>query len=102
MVWESEYDAPPYRLDWAAPKQRLAIEVDGFKHFYAMTRDPTAKTQLKNRILSAMDWAVIALPYYDLQRMAQDEILRVVAGKLEAVAGSSWRKRNVPEPAPWF
>jgi very-short-patch-repair endonuclease len=95
--WESEYEARPYRLDWAAPKQKLAIEVDGFKHFYAMTRDPTAKTQLKARILEAMGWSVVALPYYELQRQPKEEVKRCLAAKFEAVAGTNWRKRFVPD-----
>ena len=44
---------------------RTASEVDGYKHFYHLTREFTAKSALKRRILHGLGWTVVSVPYFE-------------------------------------
>lgn len=72
----------PYMLDYVLP-QRIAVEVDGFKHYYAFSRRLTAKSQLKLRVLRAMNWRVVSLPHFEWLPRKEDERLAYLAAQIE-------------------
>ena len=52
----------------------IAIEVDGPSHFYANSKQYTAYTKLKHRLLTRMGYKVLHVPYFEWRqlRSAQD------------------------------
>jgi len=76
----------PYVLDFALPG-RVAIEVNGYKHYYAFSQRLNAKSVLKVRILEAMGWKVVSLPHFEWLPRTQDERLIFLAKQIEEAAG---------------
>mmetsp|Transcript_82979 Transcript_82979/g.225321 ORF Transcript_82979/g.225321 Transcript_82979/m.225321 type:complete len:493 (-) Transcript_82979:55-1533(-) len=76
----------PYVLDYMLPL-KIAIEVDGFKHFYSFSRRLTAKSKLKLRVLKALGWHVVSLPHFEWLPKTQDERLAYLACQIEDVSG---------------
>ena len=67
-----EYCEPEtcYTVDIAWPSVRLALEVDGPRHFLSSCRHPSLRTTdgpsgLKQRLLKLAGWRVISVPYFD-------------------------------------
>eukprot|EP00929_Paragymnodinium_shiwhaense_P007052 TRINITY_DN111011_c0_g1_i1.p1 TRINITY_DN111011_c0_g1~~TRINITY_DN111011_c0_g1_i1.p1 ORF type:complete len:523 (-),score=95.19 TRINITY_DN111011_c0_g1_i1:235-1803(-) len=78
----------PYTLDFVLPG-KVAIEVDGYKHYYAFSRRLTAKSQLKLRLLEAMGWNVVSLPHFEWLPKREDERLAYLAEAVQNAAGMS-------------
>eukprot|EP00928_Gymnodinium_smaydae_P029309 TRINITY_DN22104_c0_g2_i1.p2 TRINITY_DN22104_c0_g2~~TRINITY_DN22104_c0_g2_i1.p2 ORF type:complete len:203 (+),score=39.02 TRINITY_DN22104_c0_g2_i1:1045-1653(+) len=87
MPFRSEGEVGPYTLDYVLP-QRVAVEVDGYKHFYAFSRRLTAKSMLKMRVLKAMGWRVVSLPHFQWLPRKDDERLEYLASQIEHVSGA--------------
>lgn len=81
-----EEAAGPYLLDYVLPLQ-IAVEVDGYKHYYAFSRSLTAKSELKLRVLRAMGWRVASLPHFEWLPRTQEDRLVYLASQIEAAAG---------------
>ena len=47
----------------------IAIEVDGPSHFYANSRQYTAYTKLKHRLLTRMGYKVLHVPYFEWRQL---------------------------------
>eukprot|EP00913_Durusdinium_trenchii_P031973 g29946.t1 len=62
----------PYVPDFILPK-KIAVEVDGFTHFYAFSQRLTAKSELKRRIFNALGWGVVSLPHFKWLPMNHQE-----------------------------
>jgi hypothetical protein len=54
-----------FSIDIAIAASKIAIEIDGPSHFTANTLEPLGHTRFRDRLLSAMGWRVIAIPYFE-------------------------------------
>jgi len=98
MPHQAEGEVGPYLLDYVLPRQ-VAVEVDGFKHFYAFSRRLTAKSELKVRVLQAMGWAVVSLPHFEWLPRNTDDRLAYLAERIESAAGTplaALRRQQLP------
>jgi len=84
----AEGEVGPYVIDYVLP-QRVAVEVDGFKHFYVFSRRLVAKSQLKLRVLRALGWRVASLPHYEWIPRREDQQLVYLADQIEQASGES-------------
>ncbi|CAL8461792.1 g1323 [Coccomyxa elongata] len=53
----------------AGPRGPVAIEVDGPYHFTLNTRQPLGSTLIRRRLLHALGWTVLSVPFYDYYRL---------------------------------
>lgn len=44
--------------------KRIAVEVDGPFHFSVNTNSPLGQTMIRRRLLRAVGWTVISVPYH--------------------------------------
>ena len=88
------------QLDAAVPAMRLAMEADGPFHFAVDRRGGfvvNGSTQAKRRLLRALGWHVVAVPFFEwkLLRNAEEEHLYLAARVAAALkAGHSDRERG--------
>ena len=61
----------PFSIDLASSIG--AIEFGGPSHFAAGTLEPLGHTRLRDRLLSAMGWQVVSIPFFDWDRLHQPE-----------------------------
>lgn len=87
MPHRAEEMVGPYLVDYMLP-QSIAVEVDGFKHFYAFSQRMTAKTELKLRVLKALGCSVVSLPHFEWLPRTQDDKLTYLKDLIEAAAGA--------------
>merc|ERR1712079_158443 len=87
LPYHAEGSVGPYLLDYVLPEQ-IAVEVDGYKHFYAFSQRPTAKTGLKLRVLQAMGWRVVSIPHFDWLPRTSDDRLTFLANRIEKATGT--------------
>jgi hypothetical protein len=85
FFWKVLYVSLPYEVcvasDWAAglgkPSQRvsrkIAIEADGPRHYAVNCRHKLGTTVLKQRLLKAKGWDVIAIPHFEWQNLVGDQ-----------------------------
>ena len=66
-VEEEHITADGHSLDYALVDERIAIEVDGPKHFVAhgARRRELGRTVLKRRQLGALGWRLVAVPFFE-------------------------------------
>ena len=62
-----------YSIDLAIVDRRIAIEFDGPSHFTRNTLEPLGRTRLRDRLLSAMGWHVVSIPFFDWAELLQPE-----------------------------
>jgi very-short-patch-repair endonuclease len=62
-----------FSIDLAIVDQRIALEFDGPSHFTTNTLEPLGHTRLRNRLLSAMGWFVVSIPFFEWARLHQTE-----------------------------
>ena len=60
-----------FSIDLAVVDRRIAIEFDGPSHFARNTKEPLGHTRLRDRLLSAMGWQVVSIPFFDWDRLQQ-------------------------------
>ncbi|CAK9081042.1 unnamed protein product [Durusdinium trenchii] len=77
----------PYVPDFILPK-KIAVEVDGFTHFYAFSQRLTAKSELKRRIFNALGWGVVSLPHFKWLPMNHQEKLVYLVEQIEMAGGA--------------
>ena len=62
-----------FSIDLALVDRRMAIEFDGPSHFTRNTLEPLGHTRLRDRLLSAMGWHVVSIPFFDWDRLQRPE-----------------------------
>ena len=60
-----------FSIDLAIVDRRIAIEFDGPSHFTINTLEPLCHTRLRDRLLSAMGWHVVSIPFFDWDWLQQ-------------------------------
>jgi hypothetical protein len=60
-----------FSIDLAIVDRRIAVEFDGPSHFTTNTLEPLGHTRLRDRLLSAMGWHVVSIPFFDWDRLQQ-------------------------------
>jgi hypothetical protein len=58
-----------YSIDFAIVERRIALEFDGPSHFTRNTLEPLGHTRLRDRLLSAMGWHVVSIPFFEWDRL---------------------------------
>ncbi len=58
-----------FSIDLAVVDRRIAIEVDGPSHFTVNTLEPLGHTRLRDRLLSAMGWHVVSIPFFEWDKL---------------------------------
>lgn len=73
--WRLEYWDPElqYPVDMALPQYRIAVEADGPSHFAYNTKRALGATSLKQRLLEALGWTVITVPFYEWNNYYSEE-----------------------------
>ena len=69
----------------------IAIEVDGPSHFYANSKQYTAYTKLKHRLLTRMGYKVLHVPYFEWRQ------LRSASDREDYM-----RQKLLEEPSEWL
>ena len=62
-----------FSIDLAIVDRRIAVEFDGPSHFHTDTLEPRGHTCLRDRLLSAMGWHVVSIPFFEWDRLHQPE-----------------------------
>ena len=62
-----------FNIDLAITDQRIALQFDGPSHFTTNTLEPLGHTRLRDRLLSAMGWRVVSIPFFEWGRLHQTE-----------------------------
>ena len=62
-----------FSIDLAIVDRRIALEFDGPSHFTTNTLEPLGHTRLRDRLLSAMGWHVVSIPFFEWDRLHQTE-----------------------------
>ena len=62
-----------FSIDLAITDRRIALEFDGPSHFTTNTLEPLGHTRLRDRLLSAMGWRVVSIPFFEWDRLHQTE-----------------------------
>jgi very-short-patch-repair endonuclease len=62
-----------YSIDLAIVDRRIALEFDGPSHFTRNTLEPLGHTRLRDRLLSAMGWHVVSIPFFEWDRLHRPE-----------------------------
>ena len=62
-----------FSIDLAIVDRRIALEFDGPSHFTRNTLEPLGHTRLRDRLLSAMGWHVVSIPFFEWGRLHQTE-----------------------------
>jgi hypothetical protein len=60
-----------FSIHLAVVDRRIAIEFDGPSHFTRNTLEPLGHIRLRDRLLSAMGWKVVSIPFFDWDRLQQ-------------------------------
>eukprot|EP00435_Cladocopium_sp_Y103_P062077 s599_g23.t1 len=79
----------PYVPDFVLPL-KIAVEVDGYTHFYAFSQRLTAKSALKRRVLRALGWGVVSLPHFHWLELGHQEKLVFLIEQIEEVSQTSF------------
>jgi len=74
---ELEYNTADglFSIDLAIVDRRVALEFDGPSHFARKTLEPLGHTRLRDRLLSAMGWHVVSIPFFEWDRLHQPELM---------------------------
>ena len=62
-----------FSIDLAVVDRRIAIEYDGPSHFTMNTLEPLGHTRLRDRLLSAMGWQVVSVPFFEWDKLQRPE-----------------------------
>ena len=62
-----------FSIDLAIVDRRIALEFDGPSHFTTNTLEPLGHTRLRDRLLSAMGWRVVSIPFFEWARLHRTE-----------------------------
>ena len=62
-----------FSIDLAIVDRRIALEFDGPSHFTRNTLEPLGHTRLRDRLLSAMGWHVVSIPFFEWGKLQRPE-----------------------------
>jgi hypothetical protein len=62
-----------FSIDLAIVDRRIAIEFDGPSHFSSNTLEPLGHSCLRDRLLSAMGWHVVSIPFFEWDKLHRSE-----------------------------
>jgi hypothetical protein len=62
-----------FSIDLAIVDRRIALEFDGPSHFTTNTLEPLGHTRLRDRLLSAMGWHVVSIPFFEWDGLHQTD-----------------------------
>ena len=62
-----------FSIDLAIIDRHVALEFDGPSHFATNTLEPLGHTRLRDRLLSAMGWHVVSIPFFEWDRLQRPE-----------------------------
>ncbi len=62
-----------FSIDLAIVDRHVALEFDGPSHFARNTLEPLGHMRLRDRLLSAMGWHVVSIPFFEWNRLHQPE-----------------------------
>ena len=62
-----------FSIELAIVDRRVALEFDGPSHFTRNTLEPLGHSRLRDRLLSAMGWQVVSIPFFDWDKLHQPE-----------------------------
>jgi very-short-patch-repair endonuclease len=62
-----------FSIDLAIVDRHVALEFDGPSHFTRTTLEPLGHSRLRNRLLSAMGWHVVSVPFFEWDKLHQPE-----------------------------
>ena len=51
----------------------IDLAIDGQSHFTRNTLEPLGHTRLRDRLLSAMGWCVVSIPFFEWVRLRQTD-----------------------------
>jgi very-short-patch-repair endonuclease len=83
-----------YSINFAMVERRIALEFDGPSHFTRNTLEPLGHTRLRDRLLSAMGWHVVSIPFFEWDRLQRPEQMDSYVYMLVALAGTPVRRRS--------
>ncbi|EER00852.1 hypothetical protein Pmar_PMAR002922 [Perkinsus marinus ATCC 50983] len=87
LEYHEEVIAGTYIVDYAVGNS-LALEADGFTHFYAGTENFTAKAKLKHRILRSLGWNIVSLPYFQMKNRGLQLRTEYLVNAIEKESGA--------------
>ncbi len=62
-----------FSIDLAIVDRQIALEFDGPSHFTTSTLEPLCRTRLRDRLLSAMGWHVVSIPFFEWDKLHHPE-----------------------------
>jgi hypothetical protein len=62
-----------FSIDLAIVDRRIALEFDGPSHFTTNTLEPLGHTRLRDRLLRAMGWHVVSIPFFEWDTLHHPE-----------------------------
>ncbi|GBE60034.1 hypothetical protein, conserved [Babesia ovata] len=77
---KSEQRIGPYVMDYILPQLKVAIEVNGYSHFYHQTKDFHSVTRLKYQIVRSLGWKVLSVNYFDWKNRSRQIASEHAAG----------------------
>uniref|UniRef100_A0A0G4I6Q7 RAP domain-containing protein n=1 Tax=Chromera velia CCMP2878 TaxID=1169474 RepID=A0A0G4I6Q7_9ALVE len=66
--FDAESVIGPFVVDFALTKRKIVVEVDGHSHFFALSKRLTPKSEFKSRILRALGWKVVRIPWWEVKK----------------------------------
>ena len=111
---EPEHITPDglFSTDLAIVDRRIVLEFDGPSHFTRNTLEPLGHTRLRDRLLSAMGWHVVSIPFFAWDRLHQTEqrdayvkqrLLHDPAKRFgDATSARHWARVGLPAPISVF
>ena len=81
-------------------KWRVAVEFDGPRHYFKNDkRAATGRTRFKQRLLRALGWRVLHVPYFDWAALPDDDAKRdYLRTQLGAIVRAARARQSAPAP----
>ena len=90
---KEEYPVGPFRIDFAIPHLRLAIEINGPYHYYYKTTEPTTKTRLKHKALAKKGFTVLEIDYLEMKN--EGDRVSLMDGRIRDALGIGATRRSL-------
>lgn len=85
VQYTAEKRIGPYVMDYVLPQLQIAIEVNGYSHFYHQSRDFNAITRLKYSIVESLGWKVLSVNYFDWKNRSRQNKLEYLSSAIHAL-----------------
>ena len=87
-----------FSIDLAIVDRRIAVEFDGPSHFTVNSLEPLGRTHLRHRLISAIGWLVVSIPFFEWDRFRQsNEQDAYVWSRVDSGRATEYAQ---PEPMP--